>query len=120
MALSDRFLNMLVGRPHDKWHFLEESLTIECLNILLEYNCLTQLYWFLLNAEVTRLSVYTCVCPPGLPFHPHPSPLSSSSRSTELNCLRYRAASYCAWGGEYTSIPTSQCTPPSPSPPTGV
>ena len=64
-------------------------------------------------------SVHTCLHPPGLPFHPHPSRLSRSSRGTELNCLRYRAASYCTWGGEYTSVPTSQLTPPSPPLPPG-
>ena len=74
MALSDRFLNMLVGKPHDKWHFLEESLTIEYLNILLEYNCLTLLYWFLLNAGVTRPAICTHVSPLlGFPStHTHP------------------------------------------------
>lgn len=120
MAWSDPFLNMLVGRPHNKWQFLEESLTTECLNILLEYNCLSVLYWFLLNAEVNRLSVHRCSRPPGPPFLPHPSHLSKSSRSTELSCLRYRAASYCTWGSEYTAIPTSKFIPSSPSPPTGV
>lgn len=70
MAWSDPFLNMLVGRPHNKWHFLEESLTIKCLNILLEYNCLSVLYWFLLNAKSTGCLYTGAPALPGLPSSP--------------------------------------------------
>ena len=107
MAWSDPFLNMLVVRPHDKWHFLEESLTIECLNILLVYNCLTVLYWLLLNTEVNRPSVHTCPRPPGPPFLPT-YPIFPGHHGA----LRYRAAFYCT-----RVVNTRQSQPPnSPHP----
>ena len=61
---------------------------------LLEYNCFTRLYSFLLYSNVNQLNVYihislplwTCL-PPHLPSHP-----SRSSQNTELSSRCYTAA----------------------------
>ena len=47
------------------------------LVVLLEYNCFTILYYFLLYNEVNQLYVYIYPLPPGPPSHsmPHPTPL---------------------------------------------
>ena len=52
---------------------------------ILEYNCFTMLYLFLLYNEENQLYVYIYPLPLGPPFHPHPTPLGLHRVLTELS-----------------------------------
>ena len=65
------------------------------LTSLLEYNCFTMLYYFLLYNEVNQL--YVCLYPlrPGPPSHaPHPTRLGRHRAPTELSFLCFIARSH--------------------------